>query len=58
MKLLFTVGSAHDPKGKEGLAALAASMVAEAGSGRMRIDEIRKALFPMAGSFDPRSTRR
>jgi zinc protease len=52
MKLLFTVGSAHDPAGKEGLAALAASMIAEAGSRAMRIDEIKKALFPLAGSFD------
>ena len=52
VKLLFTVGSAHDPAGKEGLAAFAASMIAEAGSRAMRIDEIRKALFPMAGSFD------
>jgi zinc protease len=51
-KLLFTVGSAHDPAGKEGLAALAASMIAEAGSRAMRIDEIKKALFPMAGGFD------
>ena len=51
MKLLFTVGSAHDPKGKEGLAALSASMIADAGSKDMRIDEIAKALFPMAGSF-------
>jgi zinc protease len=52
IKLLFTAGSAQDPRGKEGLAALTASMVAEAGSRRMRIDEIKKALFPMAGSFD------
>jgi zinc protease len=52
IKLLFTVGSAQDPAGKEGLAALAASMIAEAGSRSMRIDEIKKALFPMAGSFD------
>jgi zinc protease len=50
-KLLFGVGSAHDPAGKEGLAALAASMIAEAGSTRMRIDEITEALFPMAGAF-------
>jgi zinc protease len=50
-KLLFTVGSAHDPAGKEGLAALSAAMVAEAGSREMRIDEINKALYPMAGSF-------
>ena len=52
VKLLFTVGSAHDPAGKEGLAALSAAMIAEAGSRAMRIDEIKKALFPMAGSFD------
>jgi zinc protease len=52
VKLLFTVGSAHDPEGKEGLSALAAAMVAEAGSRAMRIDEIGKALYPMAGSFD------
>jgi zinc protease len=52
VKLLFTVGSADDPPGKEGLAELSAAMVAEAGSRGMRIDEIKKALFPMAGSFD------
>jgi zinc protease len=52
VKLLFDVGSAHDPKGKEGLAALSAAMVAEAGSKALRIDEIKKAFFPMAASFD------
>jgi len=51
VKLLFKAGSAHDPAGKEGLAALAASMVAEAGSRQMRIDEINKAFYPMAASF-------
>ena len=51
VKLLFAVGSAHDPAGKEGLASLAAAMVSEAGSNRLRIDEIKKALFPMAGSI-------
>ena len=50
-KLLFAAGSAHDPKGKEGLAALTASMVSEAGSRERKIDEITKALFPLAGSF-------
>lgn len=50
-KLQFAVGSAHDPKGKEGLACLAASMIAEAGSKERAIDEINKALYPMAGSF-------
>ena len=51
MKLLFTVGSANDPKGKEGLALLAASMITDAGSKDMRTDEINKALYPMAGAF-------
>ncbi|HVO09314.1 MAG TPA: insulinase family protein [Vicinamibacteria bacterium] len=52
VKLLFAVGSVQDPKGKEGLAALSAAMMAEAGSKAMTIDAIRKALFPMAASFD------
>ncbi|MET3130676.1 zinc protease [Oxalobacteraceae bacterium GrIS 1.11] len=50
-KLVFAAGSAHDPKGKEGLAALTAAMVASAGSSERPIDEINKALFPLAGSF-------
>jgi len=50
-KLLFAAGSAHDPKGKEGLASLTAAMVAEAGSKDAGIDEIRKTLFPMAAGF-------
>jgi zinc protease len=54
VKLLFTVGSAHDPAGKEGLAALTARMIAEAGSQDLPIDEIRRALFPVAATFDAR----
>ncbi len=51
IKLLFDVGSAYDPPGKEGLARLTASMIADAGSKAMRIDEINKALYPIAGGF-------
>src|SRR5262249_9508331 len=51
MKLVFAAGSAHDPKGKEGLASLSAAMIADAGSKDRRIDEINKAFFPMAGVF-------
>jgi zinc protease len=51
VKLLFTTGSMNDPKGKEGLAKLAASMISEAGSKNLRTDEINKALYPIAGSF-------
>jgi zinc protease len=50
-KFLFTIGSAHDPKGKEGLAALSAAMITEAGSKAMPISEINKVLYPMAGSL-------
>jgi len=54
IKLLFTAGSADDPKGKEGLAALSAAMIAQAGSKQLRIDEINKALYPVAGSLRDR----
>lgn len=54
VKLLFAVGSAHDPAGREGLAALTAAMIAEAGSKAMTIDQIDAALYPMAGSFTHR----
>jgi len=48
-KILFSAGSANDPEGKEGLAALTAAMVARAGSSEMTIGEISKAFFPLAG---------
>jgi zinc protease len=51
LKLLFQAGSARDPAGKEGLAAIAADMLVGAGTRRMRIDEIREALHPLAASF-------
>ena len=51
VKLLFRAGSADDPAGREGLAALSAAMIADAGSRAMTIDEVRKALYPMAGAF-------
>lgn len=56
-KLLFAAGSAHDPAGKEGLAALTAMMVASAGSSERKIDEVTKALFPVAGSFNEQTDK-
>jgi zinc protease len=56
-KLLFAAGSAHDPKGKEGLAQLTAMMVAQGGSKERKIDEVTKALFPMAGSFSEQTDK-
>jgi zinc protease len=51
IKLLFNAGSANDPAGKEGLAFLSAMMISDGGSKQLRIDEINKALYPMAGVF-------
>jgi zinc protease len=51
VKMLFRTGSADDPAGKEGLATLAASMLAEAGSRTLDIAQIEQLLYPMAGSF-------
>ena len=57
VKLLFTVGSAHDPAGKEGLAALTAAMLTRAGSKTMTIDQIDAALYPTAASFTGRTDK-
>jgi len=54
VKLFFAVGSAHDPAGKEGLAALTAAMIADAGSRAATIEQIEAALYPIAGSFSGR----
>jgi zinc protease len=51
---LFEAGSARDPKGKEGLAALAADMLTDAGSKAMRLEEIQRALHPLAATFTAR----
>ena len=45
-------GSAFDPEGKEGVAALTAAMLAEAGSRQMTYEQIQDAFYPMASDFD------
>ncbi|HLF84357.1 MAG TPA: pitrilysin family protein [Blastocatellia bacterium] len=50
-RLLFNVGSASDPKGKEGLAALTASMISDGGSRAMSYEQISAAMYPMATGF-------
>jgi zinc protease len=52
VKLLFTVGSADDPPGKEGLAAMSAAMLSNAGSRSHTLAQITRALYPMAGVFN------
>ena len=48
VRLVFRTGSASDPKGKEGLAALTAAMLAEGGTRRLTYDQVVEALYPMA----------
>ncbi|MFQ6112680.1 MAG: M16 family metallopeptidase [bacterium] len=50
-RILFNVGAALDPEGKEGLAQLTAAMITDAGSKTMKYEEIQNALFPMAAFF-------
>ncbi|HYR41696.1 MAG TPA: pitrilysin family protein [Terriglobia bacterium] len=51
-RILFMTGSAFDPRGKEGLAALTASMLAGGGTRSMGYDQIVQALYPMASSIN------
>src|SRR3989475_10831213 len=50
--ILFMTGSAFDPPGKEGLAALTASMLAQGGTRSMSYDQVVQALYPMASSVN------
>jgi zinc protease len=50
-RILFRTGSSDDPAGKEGIAALTASMIAEAGTQKNDYPQILKLLFPMAASY-------
>ena len=50
-RILYMTGAASDPKGKEGVAALTAALLAEGGSRAMSYDEIVETMYPMATSF-------
>jgi zinc protease len=50
-RIVFGIGSASDPKGKEGIATLTASMIAEASTTKNDYEKILKLLFPMAASY-------
>ena len=51
-RLLFMTGAAADPQGKEGVAALAAAMLAQGGSRAMTYEQILEAMYPLATSFN------
>jgi zinc protease len=48
VRLVFRTGSQDDPKGKEGLAALTAAIIAEGGTESKTYSQIIDALYPMA----------
>ena len=50
-RILFNAGSASDPKGKEGVAALTADMLSAGGSRFMSYQQIIEAMYPMATDF-------
>ncbi len=50
-RILFRTGSASDPAGKEGVAALTAAMLSQGGSKTLSYDQIVEAMYPMATSF-------
>ena len=51
LRFVFRVGSQDDPKGKEGLAALTAAMIAEGGTKDFTYDQILERFYPMAASL-------
>lgn len=51
LRLQFEVGSIHDPAGQEGLAALTAMMIGEAGTQQRSYTDLVEALYPMAASI-------
>ncbi len=50
-RIVFMTGAASDPKGKEGVAALTAAMLAEGGTRTMTYEQIVEAMYPIATSF-------
>jgi zinc protease len=57
IRVLVTAGSQDDPKGKEGLAALTAALVAQGGTKDLAYDQVLARFYPMAASLDG-STRK
>ena len=57
IRLQFDAGSIYDPAGKEGLAALTALMLGEAGTSERSYAELVDALYPMAASIDVTTDR-
>jgi zinc protease len=51
LRFQFRVGSQDDPPGKEGLAALTASMIAEGGTKDLSYEQVLESFYPMAAAL-------
>jgi zinc protease len=51
-RILFKVGAMHDPAGKEGLAAITASMLTEGATKQHTYEQVLEALYPIAASIE------
>ncbi len=51
IRLLFTTGSADDPAGREGLAALTGALLAEGGTRALSYEQLLAELYPMAAGI-------
>ncbi|MCL5096316.1 MAG: insulinase family protein, partial [Candidatus Omnitrophica bacterium] len=51
-RILFQTGSAADPPGQEGVAALTAALLAQGGTRTLPYDQIVDAMYPMATTFN------
>lgn len=51
LRLVFHTGSIDDPKGKEGLTALTAKLMAEGGTQKLTSAQLLEALYPMAAEL-------
>ena len=56
-RILFLTGSASDPNGQEGVAALTAAMIAKGGSRLLAYKEITDAMYPIATSFNAQTDK-
>ncbi|HKI01832.1 MAG TPA: pitrilysin family protein [Thermoanaerobaculia bacterium] len=57
VRLQFNAGSIYDPPGKEGLAALTALMIGQAGTQKRSYTDLLEALYPMAASISTNTDR-
>ena len=57
IRLMFSAGSIHDPKGKEGLAALTAQMIGQGSTQKRPYSAVLESLYPMAADITVQADR-